>query len=256
MKIAALYDIHGNLPALNAVLKELQEIQLDLIVVGGDTISGPMPAQTLERLLEVGPQVRFISGNADREVVEAYDGQPFKRQYMPEISEKEREDNHWLARQLTRSQRDRLAEWPEQLVLQVEGMGSLLFCHATPRNDEDLFTPLTSQERLRTLFAGVEQDFVVCGHTHIQFELFVNRTRILNAGSIGMPYADKTGAYWLLLGPQRYEWRRTEYDLEAAAQEILATNHPQAEKFAQENVLQVKTGTGAAIFFESIAIKD
>jgi putative phosphoesterase len=256
MKIAALYDIHGNLPALNAVLEELQEIQPDLIVIGGDILSGPMPAQTLERLFQFGGQVRFIRGNADREVVLAFDRLPFHRRYMPTITEKGQEENYWLAKQITRSQRDFLAEMPEHLRLNVEGLGTLLFCHATPRNDEDIFTPLTPEARLRSLFAGIEQDFVICGHTHIQFERSLNSMHIVNAGSVGMPYEEKTGAYWLLLGPQGYEWRRTEYDLEAARQEILATTYPSAQQFAQENVLQVPTAKEAMAYFESIAIED
>ena len=97
---------------------------------------------------------------------------------------------------------------------------------------------------------------MICGHTHSQFERSLNNTRIVNAGSVGMPYEEKTGAYWLLLGPQGYEWRRTEYDLEAARQEILATTYPSAEPFAKENVLQVPTAIEATTYFESIAIKD
>jgi putative phosphoesterase len=256
VKIAALYDIHGNLPALNAVLEELKEIQPDLIVVGGDILSGPMPAQTLERLFQIGNQVRFIRGNADREVVLAFDGLPFNRRYMPPISEQGKEENHWIAKQITRSQRDFLAEMPEHLVLHIEGLGTLLFCHATPRNDEDIFTPMASEEQLHSLFADVEQNFVICGHTHIQFERSLDSIHILNAGSVGMPYADKTGAYWLLLDPQGYEWHRTKYDLETASQEILATTYPSAEQFAKENILQVHAAIDASAYFESIAIED
>src|SRR6266446_5718181 len=102
MKIAALYDIHGNLPALNALLEELKEVQPDLIVVGGDIVSGPMPGQTLERLRQLGDQVRFIRGNADREVVTAFDDQPLS----PTMPEAGRAVTHWVAEQLTRSQRD------------------------------------------------------------------------------------------------------------------------------------------------------
>lgn len=256
MKVAALYDIHGNLPALNAVLEELKTVQPDVIVIGGDIVSGPMPQQTLERLLQVDTDIRFISGNGDRDIVTAFDGLPFFRRYLPPISEKEREVNHWTAGQLTRSQRDFLAAMPGQLVLEIEGMGGLLFCHASPRNDEDIFTPATPDERLRTLFAGVKQKFVICGHTHFQFERPLDDIRILNAGSVGMPYEEKTGAYWLLLGPQGHEGRRTEYDLEAAVQAILATDYPRAKEFAQENVLQIHKPAEAAAFFESIAIKD
>src|SRR5579864_8887847 len=196
MKIAALYDIHGNLPALNAVLEELEGVQPDLIVVGGDIIPGPMPRQTLERLSQLGDRVRYIRGNGEREVVAAFDGLPFAARMPEEV----REVTRWTARQLERSQRDFLAQLPEQITLHVEGLGDILFCHATPRSDEEIFTPITPQERLDTIFAGVEQQLVVCGHTHMQFELRVGRVRILNAGSVGMPYADRPGAYWLLLG--------------------------------------------------------
>ena len=122
--------------------------------------------------------------------------------------------------------------------------------------NEDIFTSLTSEARLRSLFAGVEQDFVICEHTHSQFERSLKSMYIVNAGNVGMLYEEKTGAYWLLLDSQGYEWRRTEYDLEAASQEILATTYPSAEPFAKENVLQIHTAREAASYFESIAIED
>src|SRR5258708_37935816 len=223
MKIAALYDIHGNLPALNAVLEELKEVQPDLIVVGGDIVSGPVPSQTLERLFQVSTQVRCIRGNADREVVTAFDDLPLHRRYLPDMSEKGRVVTNWVAAQLTRTQRDFLATLPEQLEFQIEGLGKLLFCHATPRSDEEIFTPIALQERLNTIFSDVEQDIIVRGHTHMQFERWVGNLHIVNAGSVGMPYADQPGAYWLLLSPQGYEFRWTMYDAEIAAQEIRAT---------------------------------
>jgi putative phosphoesterase len=249
MKIAALYDIHGNLPALNAVLEELKEVQPDLIVVGGDIVSGPMPQQTLERLTQSGDQIRAIRGNGDREVVMAFDGQPLS----PALPEEVREVTCWTARQLTRSQRDYLAALPEQLVLQVEGLGRILFCHATARSDEELFTPITPEERLRIIFSGVEQEIVVCGHTHVQFERRAGHLRILNAGSVGMAYADRPGAYWLLLSPRGHEFRWTTYDGEAAAQEIKASGYPQAQAFAEENVLKIPTAAEATEIFERMA---
>lgn len=249
MKIAALYDIHGNLPALNALLEELKKVQPDLIVVGGDIVSGPMPGQTLERLSQLGDQVRSIRGNGDREVIMAFDGQPLR----PDLLEKGREVTHWVAEQLTRSQRDFLAALPEQLVFQVEGLGSIVFCHATTRSDEELFTPITPEERLSVIFSSVKQEIVVCGHTHIQFELSVGNRRILNAGSVGMPYADQPGAYWLLLSPEGYEFRWTTYDREAAAQEVKASGYPQAQEFAAENVLKVPTAAEATEIFERMA---
>src|SRR5258708_28729131 len=154
MKIAALYDIHGNLPALIALLDDLKEVQPDLLVVGGDITSGPMPGQTLERLSHLGDRVHFIRGNADREVVMAFDGQPLSSA----LPEQVREETQWIAQQLTRSQRDFLAALPQRLVLRVEGLGSVLFCHATVRSDEEIFTPVTPEERLSVIFSQVEQE--------------------------------------------------------------------------------------------------
>lgn len=137
--------------------------------------------------------------------------------------------------------------------LNVAELGEILFCHATPRSDMELFTPRTPQERLRTLFHGVEQQIVVCGHTHMQFDLRAGQQRILNAGSIGMPYADQPGAYWLLLGPEGCEFHRTTYNLEAAAQAVRTSGYPQAQEFADENVLKIPTAEEAMEVFERMA---
>jgi putative phosphoesterase len=252
MKIAALYDIHGNLPALNAVLEELEGVQPDLIVVGGDMISGPMPPQTLERLSQLGDRVRYIRGNGEREVVAAFDGLPFAARMPEEV----REVTRWTAQQLERPQRDFLAQLPEQITLHVEGLGDILFCHATPRSDEEIFTPITPQERLNAIFTGIEQQIVVCGHTHMQFERRVESVRILNAGSVGMPYADRPGAYWLLLGPEGSEFRMTAYDVETAAQQVRESGYPQAQDFAEENVLKVPTAAEAMAVFERMAVEN
>ena len=77
---------------------------------------------------------------------------------------------------------------------------------------------------------------VVCGRTHMQFDRTIGRTRVVNAGSVGMPFG-KPGAYWLLLGPD-VELRHTRYDLAKAAKRIRATSYPQAQEFADHNVLQ------------------
>ena len=249
MTIAALYDIHGNLPALNAVLAELEGVQPDVVVIGGDIVSGPMPRQTLECLGQLGNQARCIRGNADREVVAAFDGLPFALRMPEEV----REVTRWTAQQLERSQRDFLAQLPEQITIHVEGLGDVLFCHATPRSDEEIFTPITLQERLNTIFAGIEQQIVVCGHTHMQFERRVGQVRILNAGSVGMPYADRPGAYWLLLKPEGSEFRWTAYDAVTAAQLVRESGHPQAQELAEENVLKVPTAAEAMEVFERMA---
>ena len=250
MRIAALYDIHGNLPALNAVLAELEDVQPDLIVLGGDIVSGPMPKQTLERLSELN-NVHALRGNADREVVTVFDGLPLAESVPEEVHEV----THWVAQQLEQSERDYLAQLPEHLTFHIEGPGDILFCHATPRNDEEMFTSITPQARLDTIFADVQQSLVICGHTHMQFERRVGDIRILNAGSVGMPYADAPGAYWLLIGPKGIEFRRTAYDVEKAAQDVRASGYPQAQDLAEENVLSVPTAAEATEVFEPIAVQ-
>jgi putative phosphoesterase len=252
VKIAALYDIHGNLPALNAVLEELEEVRPDLIVIGGDIVSGPMPRQTLERLSQPGNRVRSIRGNTDREVVAAFDGLPFALKMPEEV----REVARWTAQQLERPQRDFLAQLPERIILHIEGLGDVLFCHATPRSDEEIFTPITPQERLNSIFSGIEQRLVVCGHTHMQFERRAGEVRILNAGSVGMPYADSPGAYWLLLGTEGSEFRMTKYDVETAAQYVRKSGYPQAQDFADENMLKVPTAAEAMKVFERMAVEN
>lgn len=189
MRVAALYDIHGNLPALEAVLAE---VDAEAIVVGGDTVMGPWPAETLERLRSLDGDVRFIRGNADRAV---YDDKPGFA--PPEILE------HVRGR-LSPEQIEVLSSWP--LTLSV---GRVLFCHATPRNDEEIFTKISPEERWREALAGVDADVVVCGHTHVQFDRRIGDIRLVNAGSVGMPYEHEPGAYWALLDGTDVELRHT-----------------------------------------------
>jgi putative phosphoesterase len=246
MRVAAIYDIHGNLPALEAVLDEINEAAPDLIVVGGDVAAGPMPAETIERLRTLDVPARFVMGNADRNMVAAYDGRlPFGlTTYVAEVTA-------WAAQQLNREQRDFLASFEPQVVLPVEGLGEVLFCHATPRSDTEIATSATPDARMREIFAQVDQPLVVCGHTHMQFDRQPNGVRVVNAGSVGMPYC-RPGAYWAKLGPEVTLWR-TDYDLQAAAEQVRATAYPQAEDFATSNILQPPTAVEALAVFEKSA---
>ena len=241
MRIAALYDVHGNLPALEAVLAEVEREDVDLVLVGGDVVSGPLPRESLAALTELGERAHFIRGNGDREVVEIRDG-----------SRREREagmSDPWIADQLTDEQAAFLAGIPERAALDVDGIGPVLFCHATPRSDEELFTRLSSDERVRAMFAGAAERVIVCGHVHVQNDRRLDDKRIVNAGSVGMPYEEEPGAYWLLLGPD-ISFRRTEYDLEEAAARIRASGWPKAEAFATENVLAMPPQAEVLEFFE------
>jgi putative phosphoesterase len=231
MRVAAIYDIHGNLPAVEAVLQEIRQAGVDQIVVGGDVLPGPMPCETIACLLDLDIPVQFIQGNGDREVLEQRAGRE-----TGAIPEQFREVMRWVARQLTPEYERLLASWPETLRIEIPGLGEVLFCHATPRNDTEIFTRLTPEARLLSVFAGVDVPVVVCGHTHMQFDWTVGGLRIVNAGSVGMPFGEP-GADWLLLGPD-VQLRRTAYDLTGAAERIRATDYPQAQEFAARNVLQ------------------
>lgn len=252
MRVAALYDIHGNVPALHATLTELEVVKPDLIVIGGDTISGPMPVQTLEILFQLDTPVQFIRGNGDREVLLTFDGEA----QALEMSDSVREITSWVAEQLSRSHRDFLSQLPLTYTLTRENYEDVLFCHAIPTNDEDIFTPLTPDTVVATYFERTLQRIVICGHTHVQFERRLGDLLILNAGSVGMPFANKPGAYWLFLDGDSYEHRFTPYDVEAAAKQIASTNYPQAQKFAEENVRKIPTAQEAMEFLEALAQKN
>ena len=247
MRVAALYDIHGNLPALEAVLAEVDDIRPDLVLVGGDIVTGPFPNEVLQRLSALGDRAYFIRGNADRVLIDDV-GDASGPSPWPERQA-------WTRAQLTDDQRRLLAALPHTAVLEVDALGDMLFCHGSPRSDEEILTRATSPERLSEILSGVEQRVVVCGHTHVQFDRMIGGVRLVNAGSVGMPYEDEPGAYWALLGPD-IELRRTEYDLERAAAAIRATDFPDADEFADEHVLHPAGAEEATEHFERMALEN
>lgn len=225
MRVAALYDIHGNLPALEAVLEDVRRADVDLVVVGGDVLPGPMPRETLTCLLDLEVPVQFIQGNGDREV----------RAPTGAVPESFREAMRWNAQQLLPEHERLIDSWPATLRVRIGDLDDVLFCHATPRNDSEIFTRLTPEDRLLPVFAGLDVRLVICGHTHMQFDRTIGNVRVVNAGSVGMPFQDP-GAYWLLLGPD-VQLRHTAYDLTKAAERIRDTAYPQAHDCAR-HVLQ------------------
>ena len=229
MRVAALYDIHGNLPALEAVLEDVYTSAVDLIIVGGDAVLGPMPRETLEYLLAAQIPVQFIQGNCEREMLTQLAGgvpssvPPTFRQIM-----------QWAGDQLSAEQRHLIASWPVGVQLEIPGLGDVMFVHATPRSDTETFTRQTPEELLVPVFSGIDVAMVICGHTHMQFDRLVGQKRIVNAGSVGLPFG-KPGAYWLLLGPE-VELRRTLYDFTAAGERIRATSYPERETIAARDI--------------------
>jgi putative phosphoesterase len=230
MRVAAIYDIHGNLPALEAVLQEVRQADVDHVVVGGDVIPGPMPHETFTCLLNIDIPVQCIQGNCEVAALEQWAGTDSGTLPQPA-----RDAVRWATQQLPPEYERMIAGWPKTLRLEIPGLGPVLFCHATPRSETECFTRLTPEDRLLQVFEGLDVSLVVCGHTHMQFDRTVGRIRVVNAGSVGMPFGEP-GAYWLLLGPD-VQLRHTPYDLEKAADRIRATKYPQAREFAADHVL-------------------
>ena len=173
MRVAALYDVHGNLAALEAVLVEVEREGVEHVVCGGDLLGMGEDAACLERLRAFGG-VTFVRGNADR---------------------------------ASSGFEDDVASWPLTAELDVDGLGRVVFCHATPASDEELVTRITPEAELPDIYAA---PVTVVGHTHVQYDRTVGERRVVNAGSVGMPYEHEPGAYWALLGPD-VELRRTDY---------------------------------------------
>lgn len=220
MRVAALYDIHGNMPALEAVLAEVERETADAIVFGGDIASGPPQPREVVELVRSLPNAHCIRGNADR----LHD-----RQFAGD------EGLAWLLDRLDVEQADWLDELPFSVVLD-----DTLYVHATPQNDETPISYRTSDEELAELLGGVEQRRVVAGHTHIPLRRQVGETLFVNPGSVGRPCDGRPGAYWALVHDE-VELRRTEYDLERAAELIRRSGHPRAEQIATDNILSAPT---------------
>ncbi|MFL6076614.1 MAG: metallophosphoesterase family protein [Mycobacteriales bacterium] len=243
MRVAVLADIHGHLPALEAVLAEIDAAGADAIVVNGDTATGPLPADTLDLLDSRGEQVVWVRGNADRELVAALDGTP-----DPELNEWIVRSTAYAASTLQRRHRDLLDGLPLSVTLDVDGLGPVRFCHATLRNDTDIVLVDSPVSSYAEGFAGAEEEVFVLGHTHMPFDRLADRRRFVNPGSVGMPYGG-TGAYWALLGPE-VTLRRTEYDLAAAADRLRAADGwPDLAEFVAENVLTVPSDAEALAVF-------
>ncbi|MET7807374.1 metallophosphoesterase family protein [Micromonospora chersina] len=223
-RVAVLSDIHGALPALEAVLAEPDVAAADLIVLTGDIAAGPQPVEVLDLLASLGDRACWVGGNADRELVEARAGKPSPI-----------EVSNWAATQLRDDQVARLAALPPTVTLPVAGLGDVLFCHATPRDDEEVVLVDSRMERWAEVFAGLPAAVgtVVCGHTHMPFTRLVDRRLVVNPGSVGMPYGG-AGAWWALLGPG-VQLRRTAFDVDAACARVAAeSGFPDAADWADE----------------------
>jgi putative phosphoesterase len=225
-QVAVLSDIHGVLPVLDAVLAEPDVLAAELIVVTGDHAAGPQPVAVLDRLSELGERVVLVRGNADRELVALRRGEPAA---FPDVSP-------WAAAQLSQAHLDLLAGLPHPVTIELQGFGPVIFCHGTPRDDEEVVLVDTRLERWAEVFADLPAEVatVVCGHTHMPFVRLVDRRLVINPGSIGMPYG-RPGGSWALLRDGAVTLRRTLIDVDRAIAQVVAeSSYPDRQAWADE----------------------
>lgn len=226
-RVAVLSDTHGVLPVLEAVLAEPDVATADLVVVTGDLTAGPMPVETLDALAALGDRVVLVRGNADREAVAIRSG-----------ADSPHPEAVWAAGALRDDQVAVLAALPHPVTMEIAGFGQVLFCHGSPRNDDEVIlvdSPVPAwQAALSTVPSTVST--IVCGHTHMPFIRLVDRRLVLNPGSVGMPYG-RAGGAWALLDSGQVSLRHTEIDVDAVCARIVAeSNYPDRAAWADEYV--------------------
>jgi predicted phosphodiesterase len=247
-RVAALYDLHGNLPALRAVLAELAGEEVDRIVIGGDVANGPLPAETLDELLRLDRPVSYVMGNGDLEVAAAYDGEELAASVLDESPAAR--SSVFAAARISSRHRELIGSFQPTVTLEIDGLGSVLFCHGSPRSDIEIITTLTPEERLGEILAtDGNPPTIVGGHTHRQFDRTAYRWRFINAGSVGMPYEGRAGAFWALLGPE-VELRRTDYDLSGALEQLRAGGFDDLDEMFEESLLNPMDPDQVAQLFE------
>jgi len=217
-----LGDVHGNVLALQAVLEELRDEDVDLVLWTGDLSWGAEPAETLELVRELDRPGLFVRGNAERALLELRDGT------LDTTSEREQ----WMLDRHSERDLDFVTAFEHGHSVEIEGLGPAFFCHGSPRSDEELLTAETPEQRVAAATSELAERVLVTGHTHAQYDREVAGVRVLNPGSVGMPYEHRPGAYWALLGPG-VELRRTEYDLAAAAERMRASGFPDCEPLVE-----------------------
>ncbi len=247
-RVAALYDIHGNLPALNVVLAELERENVDRIVIGGDVVNGPLPVATLDALTALGTDVSYVMGNGDLEVAAAYDGEELAASVLAESPAAR--SSLFAAGCISARQRALIGSFQPTVTLEIDGLGTVLFCHGSPRSDTEIITTATPDERLGEILAADDNPpTIVGGHTHRQFDRTAYRWRFINAGSVGMPYEGRVGAFWALLGPE-VELRRSDYDVLSAIEELRAGGFDDVDEMFEESLLDPMDADQVAELFE------
>jgi predicted phosphodiesterase len=206
-KVAVVSDVHTNVAALTAVLAEIEREAPDLIVSCGDLTWGSQPDETIALMRALGDRALFVRGNGERAVLQVSAGS----------RETKSPREVWVPARHSADSVAFVATIPFSLIIDVTGLGPVRFCHGSPRADTEIVTPGTPGERFGELSAGIDEQILVTGHTHIQFDRQVAGRRSVNPGSVGLPYhlGEPGTAYWALLGPD-VSLRQTRYDVSPA----------------------------------------
>ena len=221
-RVAVLGDVHGNAVALSAVLEELLRETIDLVVWTGDLTWGWEPEETLALIRGLTRPSRYVRGNAERTLLELGHG----------TFAEPTETTTWMLEHHSREDLELASSFERFVTVEIDGLGDTFICHGSPRSDEELLTAGTPVERLTAATSEIEQRVLVSGHTHSQYDRCDAGLRAVNPGSVGLPYEDRPGAYWALLGPA-VEHRRTEYDLDEAISRVQASGIPDPERFVE-----------------------
>jgi putative phosphoesterase len=217
--LALLYDVHGNLPALEAVLADAERRGADRYVLGGDyALFGGWPAETVERLEALRPAV-WIRGNGER-----WTAEPDAAPVNPVVPGAIAAARTALAGEVE----ERLAALPA-----TAEEGDILICHGSPHSDVRSFQPEPADDEAE-LLDGVTHRRLVFGHTHVPFRRTSGGIELVNPGSVGMPFdRDPRAAYALVHDDGRVEHRRVEYDHAVSAARVRAIGEPWAEVVAR-----------------------
>ncbi|WP_166349168.1 metallophosphoesterase family protein [Phytoactinopolyspora limicola] len=238
--VAVLSDIHGVLPFLRAVLAEPDVQAAERIVLTGDIAAGPQPVETLDLLMSLGDGVTWVRGNADRELVDVARGQE-----SPYVV------SQWAGQQLRAEHVALLDGLPHPVTLDVAGFGPVLFCHGSPRRDDEFVLVDSSLTRWADVLDGVDSQVrtVVCGHTHMPFQRLVDQRLVVNPGSVGMPYG-RPGPHWALLAGGTVQLRHTVVDLDTAADDVVAgSGFPGCREWADDYVRDAASDVEALTAF-------
>jgi predicted phosphodiesterase len=245
MRLAILADVHGNLPALEAVLADVRQYDVDGYVVAGDLTGGPQQVEAINLLRSLNSQ--FIRGNGENYILrfdsgDAPEGWRVSRQWAP---------MRWAYRQLDRETLDLIAAWPEQLVLARPDTDAIRIVHGSPRSASEKVLPGSGSMALTTALAQTAEPVLVCAHTHIPWQHTRNGRLALNPGAVCGPLNGEVGAQYALLTWQDHHWQAEHHAVPYDLQDICAAYQASGLLehggfFARVNLLCIETGQNLA----------